>query len=359
MFTGRLYAPLLHLRLAEVKGFGELPDAVKALIFPVIRMRPWLGSASYDKAIEKAVEIFPGRPFGYDLDDQALRFLKESPAKEQFRSLFDPQDGFAAYYASVRSVEYAVPVARVVRSLEHDFQAQVQHIAELGRGVILPVELGSDADVLHCANVLANHPVGDWAVYLNAGWDTNILLKAVATVQLANQLLDLKDDLEIVISCSSFPDNFQNVSGSETLPSFERSFFSEVRRQLNRGEVIYGDWASTRPPREATPMTLIPRIDYATPEGWPTWRSSSSSKLTRAAQYQALAQSAYRDLGLNDTPELWSDFMISNTNAGEEPGIKSPATAAAVRINAHLFTEATRDFGGTFNIEDEPVGDDL
>jgi hypothetical protein len=358
MFNGRLYAPLLHLRLAEVKGFAELPESVKALIFPIFRMRPWLGAATFEKANDKVLEIFPNRPFGYDLDSQALRFLKDGTAKAEFRALFNAEGGYAAFYAEVRKLDFAVPVARLIGGEEGQFGEQLAQAHELGRGLILPVELGAGVDYIQCANMLAGTGI-DWAVYLNAGWGRDVLERAAQTVQVANSLLDVKEDLEIVISCSSFPDDFHTIVGAETIRSYERGFFAEVRRNLNRGDVIYGDWASTRPPREPVPMTLVPRIDYARKDGWPTWRSSNSKAPERASQYTLLAASAFSDLGLKETPTIWADFMIGNTRAGEEPAIKSPATAAAVRINAHLFTEATRDFGGSFVIEDEPVGDDL
>ena len=195
--------------------------------------------------------------------------------------------------------------------------------------------------------------VNNRLIVVDGGWGRDILTRAASCTAIAQRVLALDENAEIVIGGGSFPDSFAKLGEHFTIDAFERPLFNEVRRQLNAGRIVFGDWASTRPPRDPVPMRNIPRIDVADRVAWESWRGGGGQ------DYQNLARQTVRDHGLGAEPDLWGEYMIVSTAQGKEPSIKSPAMAAAVRINLHMTVQATFDDPDALQIVDEPVGDDL
>lgn len=353
MLEGRAYVPLLHLRLAEVRALTELPVAVKNVLLPIIRLRPWLNSKDFSRAFEKVTEAFPGRFYGADLD--STRFLpdRDSDAYEEFRSFFDETDGFANYYGALALQPYAVPVLRTTFAGVPNLDRQVDHIAALGRGVIVRIQAEHPIPIENIVGSMMEADVDNRLLIVDGGWGRDILTRAASCTAIAQAVLAVDENAEIVIGAGSFPESFAKLGEHFTIDAFERPLFNEVRRQLNAGRIVFGDWASTRPPKDPVPMRNIPRIDVAERAAWESWRSGDGEN------YQALARQTVRDRRLGAEPDLWGEYMIVSTAQGKEPSIKSPAMAAAVRINLHMTMQATFDNPDALQILDEPVGDDL
>lgn len=351
MLEGRTYVPLLHLRLAEVRALTELPEQIKNRILPVVRMRPWLTARSLDRAFEKIDEAFPARFYGFDLDHSRNLPDRDSAAYAEFRQLFDPANGFEAYYDRCLAQNYAIPVLRSEGGVVPEIGFQLDHVAAIDRGLIIRVDAESP---ISAAEVIAScdaRGIHERLTVIDGGWTRDLLTRAAICTNLAQAVVAADPEAEVVIGGSSFPMDFAKKGDHFSLAAYERPLFNEVRRHLNAGRIVYGDWASTRPPSDPVPMTNVPRIDSAGSTAWECWRSVDGET------YQQIAARARTDLDLDDQPDVWGEYMIVSTAAGIEPSIKSPAMAAAARINLHMLTQAT--FDDALTIEDEPVGDDL
>jgi hypothetical protein len=351
MLQGRTYVPMLHARLAEIRALQELPVATKNKIFPIIRARPWLNAKSLDAVWQKIDEAFPERLFGLDLDPTRNLSSKDGNAYQTFRQLFIPDDGFNLYYQAVNERKWAVPVLRSAGFGFPELERQIAHIKAIDRGVIVRIEplrsvnLGGIAGHIH-AEIPENVVFA-----FDCGWGRDILSQAAACVALIEQLLDVREDFEIVVGGSSFPDKFDKQGDRIPISMVERLLFQEVRRRLNRGDIFYGDWGSTRPPTDPIPMKNVPRIDFALPGQWIAHRSGNGEGYNELAD-EVLADDAWTD-GLG----IWGEYMIESTAAGLEPSIKSPAMAAAVRVNLHLHIQANFDDPDDMIVADEPFED--
>jgi hypothetical protein len=194
----------------------------------------------------------------------------------------------------------------------------------------------------------------DNAVFIvDCGWGRDILSQAAICAGIVQKLVDKSDDLEIVISGSSFPDAFAGLGERFEIDARERALFQEVRRAVNRGNLNYGDWGSTRPPADPVPMRNIPRIDIAKPANWVCWRSEDGEN------YEEVAQRVLDDPAWDGSLGIWGEYMIESTAEGSEGSIRSPAMAAAVRVNLHLHQQANYGNPDGLHVGDEAVGDDL
>jgi Beta protein len=354
MLQGVSYVPFLHLRMAEMRGLRELPHVSKRNLLPIIRIRPWLTSKSLDRAFDIAREAVGSSRYGLDLDRFKLDASDTRPAYREFSELFDQEGGYLNYYRKVQEDDEIIPVVRAERNgTIEQIDVQLDHIESIGRGAFVRIEVESSANYLEFVERASARRAENLVFFFDCGWDPGVLGQAARCVGLVNSLLDITVSYEIVVSGSSFPDSFTGVGEQSDLPIYERALFQEVRRQVNRGELFYGDWGSTRKPREPTPALNTPRIDMASTSHWPVWRSVDGET------YREVAQRVIADPQWDNDPDLWGEYLIQSTAEGVDPMIKSLTTAAAVRINLHLSMQANFDNPGALDLGDEPVGDDL
>lgn len=351
MLQGRTYVPMLHARLAEMRALGELPNDTKNRMLPIIRCRPWLNSKSLDAVWAKISEVFLDRVFGLDLDHTKNIPSKLHPAYIEFCRLFSSEDGFANYYEQVNGLNWAVPVLRSGGFGFPELIRQIEHVAEIDRGLVVRVEPLRTFGLQDAAAVINEHLTENVVFAFDCGWGADILTQASVCVAQIESLLDISDNFEFVVGGSSFPDSFAKQGDRIDIPMVERFLFQEVRRNLNRGELIYGDWGSTRPPTDPLPMKNVPRIDFATLNSWIAHRSSGNDS------YEDLADEVVSDISWPGGIGVWGEYMIESTAAGLEPSIKSPAMAAAVRVNLHMHLQA--NYGDPTNsmVKDEPFED--
>lgn len=351
MLQGRTYVPMLHARLAEMRALGELPNDTKNKMLPIIRARPWLNAKSLDAVWTKIDEVFPKRLFGLDLDSTKNVAGRESEAYSSFRQLFLPNDGFVNYYKLVGSREWAVPILRSIGFGFPDLDRQLDHVSEINRGLIVRVEPMRAANLQKVA-ALINKKITENVVFaFDCGWGRDILVQASSCVAQIDPLIDVSEDFEFVVGGSSFPDSFSKQGKRIPIPMIERLLYQDVRRNLNRGDLIYGDWGSTRPPSDPIPMKNIPRIDFALPGQWISHRSGNGE------DYEDLAEEVLADSSWTGDLGIWGEYMIESTAAGLEPAIKSPAMAAAVRVNLHMHIQANFDDPANMIVSDEPFDD--
>lgn len=353
MLQGRTYVPMLHARLAEMRALRELPNPTKNKIFPVIKGRPWLNAKSLDRLWEVISEAFPNRAFALDLDRTRFVPSRDTPAYDEFCRLFTPDEAYAQYYDAVEAVEYAVPVLRYHSSEEIQLEAQLDHVERIDRGFVVRVDTRTPGPLKAIVDGCAAREVENVVYVLDSGWGRDLLTQAATCVRLAETVLGVDEDAEIVIGGSSFPNSFTKLGERFYVAMLERPLFREVRRKINLGNLYYGDWGSTRPPSDPVPMRNIPRIDMPVGANWLSWRSDGEE------DYEALAERAVSDPDWTGALGIWGEYMIESTAEGLLPSIRSPAMAAAVRVNMHMHLHANLESPGDLAVPDEPFDEGL
>lgn len=351
MLEGRSYVPLLHARLAEMRALRELPTATKNLIFPVIRIRPWLNSRALNNVFEVIEAGVGNRMFGLDLDPSRNLPEKAAPAYQEFRRLFLPDGAFSAYYDCVAQAPNRVPVLRTEQGALQ-LQGQLDRVEFLDRGLVVRVMVEAPANFRDIAGACLERGIENVVFVFDCGWRPDVLVQAARCTALVDSLMDISEDFEVVVAGSSFPEAFSGLGARFLIDVGERFLFQQVRRNINRGILFYGDWGSTRRPTDPVPMTNVPRIDMAHRFDWTCWRSEDGE------DYAGVAARVVGDPDWDGNLGVWGEYMIESTAEGLDPAIRSPAMAAAVRVNLHMNVQANFD-NPEVEIVDEPVGEDL
>jgi hypothetical protein len=170
--------------------------------------------------------------------------------------------------------------------------------------------------------------------------------------KIVGQITDIAPDAEIVICGSSFPDSFTQIGRRGEVFVKERSLFANLARLHNAATLVYGDWGSTRPPTDPQPMKNVPRIDLPTRTEWIFFRSADDE------DYADIADRMIADKDWPEDLSIWGTYSISCTALGLPGAIRSPGTAAAVRINIHLHRQAHFGVSGEVVDGEEPYSDD-
>ena len=333
----------------------ELPESSKNLLVPVFKLRPWLNSKTLDRALEVIEEAVGNRLYGLDLDEFKYEANPdpEKQARVEFSALFDKTGGFEAYYTLISDGPNRVPVFRGLLSQDIQIERQLDHIEEIDRGVFVRAKVAEPGHLFDVAGAIGQRGIDNPVFIIDCGWGRDILTSAALAVSHAQRLIEISQEFEIVVAGSSFPDAFAGLGDRFEITAIERQLYSEVRRQVNYPALYYGDWGSTRPPTDPVPMRNVPRIDIARPNNWISWRSEDEESYVEVAERTVADSSWDGELG------IWGEYMIVATSEEKEVRIKSPAMAAAVRVNLHLHQQANFDNPDGLHVGDEIIGDDL
>lgn len=350
------YCPALHARVAEIKALAQLPAATKDRLFPLIVCRPWPNAKHLIRTWEKIGEAMGNRRFALDLDRTKRNSSGKLAAATEFDELFVSRNGFANYYDAVGSIAEAIPVLRVSGGEAAQFNAQAGHVDMLDRGLVVRIEYGVVTNPI----ALVEQVLGrfqDVSFFVDVGWSNDILGRESWASGIVERIARDQPDIEVVVSGSSFPDSFSDIGARGVIPVGERYLYNNLVRRHNSATLIYGDWGSTRPPStQQMPMKNIPRIDLPEPSQWVSFRRDK--ELDDEEDYTDIAQRVVADADWPADLNIWGTYTIEWTASGEPGAIRSPATAAAARINIHLHRQA---FFGANDIVvdgDEPFTDD-
>ncbi|MFN2474303.1 MAG: hypothetical protein ABR588_10360 [Sphingomicrobium sp.] len=355
MLEGRSYVPLIYLRQSEMQGLENLPSATKSLIVPVVRIRPWLSSKSLSKSAERVQKAMGDRRFGFDLDD-SKKGRGDSGAQLEFDELFEGADGWRRYYEHLLAIQNAVPVLRS-KAAGEQLEVELGRVNALERGLFVRIEVGSQPPLRPILETISMMGVENVAYILDCGWRAHLLPYQAQCVSILRTLVNLSPNSEFVVAGGDFPqDGFDKKGKHFTIEGEERALVQAVRREINEAKVIFGDWASARPPKVDNEIRRNrPRIDLPTRVGWECWRLAIPGK-----SYQNIAQDACDSRGLGDSSDFWGNQMIIATAADAGAAqIRSPNVAAAVRINLHMLLQAHYDAGGGVQLGDELVSGEL
>lgn len=349
MLENTPYCALLYTRAAEVKALGQLAPAAKDRIFPIMVWRPWPNAKHLAMTWKRMEEAFGRRRFGFDLDYSKFEYAGRPEASAEFDALFDRSNGFENYYELLGEIDSAIPV---LQPSNHDFAAkQIENAVDLDRGLIVRIQYGRASQDMEQLRQAADE-IEDIVVLVDAGWSVDLLGREAWASGIVSQLAALDAPLEIVVTGSSFPDAFAHLGKRGESPLEERALYSNLARRHNAAQLIYGDWGSTRPPYDPTPMSNVPRIDLPTQRGWTSFRRVEEE------DYQAIAKRVISDRDWPTDLNIWGTYAISSTAAGVPGAIKSPNAASAARINIHLHRQALFDIPGNVSDVEEPYIDD-
>ncbi|QKR99206.1 hypothetical protein F9288_05725 [Sphingomonas sp. CL5.1] len=352
------YCPTLYARVAEIKALAQLPAATKDRIFPLIIGRPWPNAKYLTRTWEKIHEALGNRRFALDLDETKRNSGGSRPAAAEFDSLFSSRSGFENYYQAVFDIAEAIPVLRISGGDAAQFDSQAEHIERLDRGLVVRIEHGKVSNPLGLVDQVLGRFV-DLSIFVDAGWSRDILSKEVWVSSIIERISRDHPEIEVVVSGSSFPDSFTGIGERGAIPVEERHLFNNLVRRHNAATLIYGDWGSTRPPppsADQVPMRNVPRIDLPMSSQWISFRRDRD--LQDDEDYTDIAQRVVGDPDWPADLNIWGTYTIGWTANGEPGAIRSPATAAAARINIHLHRQAFFGANDTIVDGDEPFTDD-
>jgi hypothetical protein len=273
MLAGKTYAPILHARAVEIRALSELPDATKDLIFPLVVARPWPNAKHLRSTWKKLKEAMGDRRFALDLDHSKYRSGSPLPAADEFDKLFAEEDGFAAYYAEVASVDGAVPTLQIADPA--NMERQLQAAIDLDRGLVLRLQYGLTPEPLALVQRVLEL-FEDVAVFIDLGWSDDLLSREVWASTVIKAISDMTQEYELVVAGSSFPESFKSIGRDERLAN-ERVIYENLVKRHNAVIITYGDWGSTRLPKDPIPMGPIPpRIDVPNKREWICFRRGNS-----------------------------------------------------------------------------------
>lgn len=350
------YCPLLHARTQEIKALFQLPAPTKDRLFPLIVARPWPNATLLDRTWEKVAEALGTRRFALDLDPTKRNSGSSKLAAAEFDRLFLEAGGFENYYAVVSQIPSAIPVLRISGGHVTQLEQQAHQIAALDRGVVVRLQYGAVTNPLALVEQVLDLFEDDVSIFVDASWSNDLLSREVWSSQIVQRVTDIRPETELVICGSSFPSSFVDIGDRGVNPVRERYLFDSLVRRHNAAILTYGDWGSTRPPSDPVPMKSVPRIDLPEASDWISFRRDRD--LDDDEDYSDIAARVVADAAWPDDLNIWGTYIIECTADGLPGAIKSPAVAAAARINIHLHRQAFFGAAGTVSDGDEPFTDD-
>lgn len=339
------YVPLLRTKPAEVTAFHTLSASEKAATFPIFLSKPWQNANHFQKTIDKVTGAVGSIPFGLGIDRAFLGGDAKQPAQGEFDALFNPAQGFRDYYECVGNIENAVPVFIGGGTADQIFM-QLGQADNLGRGLVVRFVRGEVTAVLNLAGTIPPLP-HDTVFVVDAGWHRDELQLqqwAIATVQ---RILNAVPNAEIVVMASSFPDSFNHILGHGEVILHEPAVFNVVRASFNESNMIYGDWATTRPPQSGGGGIIPPRIDIPMIGSCNVFRAN----LDVSETYASMATLAMAHNCFESVPACYGRTLIETTPSGG--GVTGTQRATEARINIHIAKHASP--GLTVNSEEDYV----
>lgn len=343
------YMPVLSLRPAEMQALGELPDATKDRLLPIIHLRAWMSAQMLESGLNRVREAYGNRPIVVAVSEPEI-VEKLRPVHLELDQLRVPDDGYRNWCHFIESTPNYIP-AMQLRNLTH-FGNQLQRFYALGRGVVVIIERDALSGIPAIAQAVALSTQAGidvcFVLDLAMGW-RDPLGHAVFVRGWCEQIWAACPLAAVSISASSFPAEFAGRTEQEI---YERTLFNEVKGQIGNQTLIYSDRGSARFERQRGGGGLpAPRIDYPLTTSWRFFRSDKAG----FSGYYEQAGLLKNKSGLFDPLlRVWGTQMIERTAAGDSAAIKTPARSTAVRINLHLHRQTFfNDPIGLYDTEDD------
>ncbi len=343
------YMPILSIRPAEIVALSELPDLSKDRMQPHILIKPWLGSGTLSRGVDKIIHGFPRRIWLSELDPE-YHSVPTSQVGAEIQALRNAANGFENWIGFVRQLPNAIPVLQLRSDLSaQDLALQLEAAGGLGRGVGVRIVRPALA-VAPIIDVLTQRPDIFCTIMLDYGQqDARLLVNILAAINEISYIRERLPNSRVAISSTTFPSDFGSNVSQEI---YERSFFNAVNAQA--GNIIYSDRGSARAVEQSGGGVPRPRIDLPTDARWHFFRSDcvreeneedDEFRGRRIEAYGQMADSAVGSADWDERLNIWGTQLIKITQLRSQFGITSPAKSTACRINIHLAKQSLYGLG--------------
>ncbi len=362
------YVPTLGIRPCEMNALEYLPGVTKKNFKPCTLLAPWVNSKSLKNSITRFEKSYPKEPYFLDIDrvyspkkitrrkqneinsllkypDKYKEWINEvyyseninTSIQKEMQNFLEPVDGYKKWIDFIKDYPNVHPCIQYQWQNTNQIQQQISTIKALGRPYCLRIDIQNIPKNINDI-IAAFVSETDYTIILEGGWVRDPLtLMAKFSGLISNQLNTLKQNIPIVISCTSFPEGFTTISGIQPTP-FENREMVEQLRNYSSNKIIYGDWGGARPRNNNSGGSgeLIPaRIDYPTKEAWYIARNKEAGW-----NYQMAAEKIMKDNNWHGNLGIWGEEMIERTAQKQSLGINTPRKNTASRINIHLHLQA-------------------
>ena len=351
METVNDYVPTLAMRAAELKGLSYLPNLTKNRICPMLLLAPWLTSKSLDQAIEKFESAFPDRNYFMDLDRDYKPPNVTQPAQIEWCSLHDANNNYENWQNFWQKYDQIIPCIQfhgIDRSL---IEQQIESVQSQNRSFCIRIESRRKPKILsEVFSCLENLGTADYTIMLDGGWlsDTTRFKQWIDDLYETDLSL-INDSIPIILTFTTIPKDFSQIEGWEEISFENNNLVEEFRRNTNRN-IVFGDWASTKPREYGFGSIPLPRIDYPLVDSWIIARNKEEGWT-----YQDAAQAIFDSDNWNGKLGIWGEEIIESTANGEDYVIDSPQKNVTSRVNIHIHMQAFRndDDFETINLDDD------
>lgn len=346
LFEAR-YIPTIFLRNSELSAVRELPDSTKDQLTPIFCLKPWATTKYLAKAVDKIESVFgDGRKYFLDIDPFYSVETSKRPAHDEFLDLIDNDDSAQNWVDFLADHPNASPCIQIKKQAIADIILQIDAFTEMERPFLVRLGHGGGAGANwhEVVNAVCSTDHVNFGIVIDLEWSPDLLSRIEWADRIVKQIVEVRgDSIPICINGSSFPNSFTKFASGDGVPALERLAFNNLTSNNNQARLIYGDWASSRPPGESLPIKteIPPRIDLPTPAGWEFYRIRSDDGGFKEAASQALASSSFPQ-GV----DIWGTYLISSTaastgdeNEDQSAIISHRGKAAAARINIHLYRQ--------------------
>ncbi|MGL3822585.1 beta family protein [Sphingopyxis sp. R3-92] len=333
MLAGKTYVPILKTGIVEIAAYRNLYDSVKQVTLPFFRLRPWPRANHLWDSIQQIIDATSGGPFILGLDHSRHNHVNPRPAQSEFNDLFDPEGGFSAYYEFLGGIDGATPV--ILPTVDaSNIADQIANAEALGRGLVVHQRREGDPNLITLFLEAHPHPT-DCVFVLDGEWARSYVTLESWCLPLVAALSPSLSHSELVIACSSFPDNFSHIIGNKEEIANERRLFDVVRQQFNQLDLTYGDWGSTRHSSYGGGNYIPSRVDLPKLGSWEIFRADPKNDLG----FAEMAWNAQHHSCFPDTIDCWGKEMIAITD-DTGLGVKSRWESIKVRINIHMTIQS-------------------
>ncbi len=345
------YVPTLAIRPSEMNGLEQLPGTTKDNFTPLFLLAPWANSKGLAKSIARIEKAFPKRPYFLDLDrDYFLPQSERSQSQEELFDLFCEDDNYKNWVDFISNYDSVFPCLQHVNQSRGALVRQINAIQRLNKTFCVRIELRRDfTNIPEIIAALNQEGTADYVVVIEGGWvpETTVLEAQIQGI-LTNLFQGVDATVPIIISYTTIPKVFSDIEGCKEFYFDNRRLITSLSKNSNRRfNLVYGDWASTRPREYSMGRRPLPRIDYPTKKSWIIARNKTKNWGFDAAAKEIISNPEW-------TPSLgiWGEQMIELTSENPSFGIDTPQKNVAARVNIHLHRQAFYD-------EDDISGLDL
>ncbi len=340
------YIPTIFLRQSELKAVEHLPEYTKDQLTPIFCLKPWATTKYLKQSISKIEKVFgEDRRYFLDIDPFYEVETVKRPAQEEFNDLIEGEGKVQNWIDFLEEHQNASPCIQLYPEAFGALSQQIEAFTGMDRPFLVRLNHGGGAghnwfDVI---DVVCETDHSNFGFVIDLEWSNDLLSRIEWADRLVKRVVDRRGDgVPICVNGSSFPNSFTGVESGDTAPIVERLAFNNLVSANNRARMIYGDWASSRPPGESIPIKheIPPRIDLPDNKDWSLFRVRGEDGGFREAAKQAMDSPTYPH-GL----DIWGTYLIASTAESVSQDKKDPSIityqrmAAAARINIHLYKQ--------------------